>query len=540
MTGVTLQWRNYRYFPYEKEFARRETEQLFGVSARADESGIHIPTFSFHALKAARLTYIARAVPPSGDVVIPQQVMLEATASVGPTNRQATRYSAHGLHEYKGRFNPQVVRAIGNMLGLRANDRVLDPFCGSGTTLLECAHAGWNATGIDLNPLAIQISNAKIHAIRSASRVAALADLVIEQLQAYSRLSSSCDLKSGTIVSSLGTNWQRDLPAFSYLERWFPLPVLAQVVAIRRVLMDVVRAPADRRIFEVILSDQLRDVSLQDPRDLRIRLRRDAEPNYPLIDLFVRSLPDRLGKIVRAKAALGTINTAQRAFLQDNRTSLRTNGLKAGAFDAVITSPPYEAALPYIDTQRLSLVLFGHIGAGEIQRTEQALTGAREIGPVERRELEAQIVAGDPGLPADVVELCRELLAAASGPGNGFRKQNRPALVYRYFKGMASFFSSVRGLVKPGGKVALVVGPTKTTLSGREYVIDTPRHLIAIGVHCGLAESFALKMDTYQRYDLHQRNSIASEMLTVLEAPPRNSVPRGRSSVGQPARSPAH
>ena len=67
------------------------------------------------------------------------------------------------------------------------------------------------------------------------------------------------------------------------------------------------------------------------------------------------------------------------------------NGRAPRAFDAVITSPPYATALPYIDTQRLSLVLLGLIGADELRATEAALVGAREITIGERRALEAEL-----------------------------------------------------------------------------------------------------------------------------------------------------
>jgi hypothetical protein len=56
-------------------------------------------------------------------------------------------------------------------------------------------------------------------------------------------------------------------------------------------------------------------------------------------------------------------------------------------------------------------------------------------------------------------------------------------------------------------------------MNGREYVIDTPRLLMAVGEKCGFHPLFERPMDTYQRYDLHQRNSVGSETLLVLGAP---------------------
>jgi site-specific DNA-methyltransferase (cytosine-N4-specific) len=517
MSDARLEWRGYRYFPYERDFAHLEVANLFGTEAKSDGKGLRIPSGAFKASRAERLTYFARAVAPSGDVIVPRQARLEATLSKNSASRQATRYSAHSLHEYKGRFNPQVVRAIGNILGLPEQAWVLDPFCGSGTTLLECAHSGWNGVGIDRNPLAVGISNAKLRSLRNASRLAEYASRIAAEIGDMQGL-ATLEVNEQQIHRALGAAWSRELAAFDYLCEWFPMPVLAQIAAIRRIVSRVVRAKEDRHVFDIILSDHLRDVSLQEPLDLRIRRRKYAAVNYPLTQLFADSLEVRLGRVLRAREALGEVEGSQQAILADNRNVDQGIRKPRGGFDAVITSPPYETALPYIDTHRLSLVLLGYISPSQIQSTERELTGAREISVRERRELESEIRDGNAGLPNEIMDLCRELLSSAYGPGNGFRRNNRPALAYRYFKNMAQFFSGLKNLVRPGGKVALVVGPSKTTLSGKEYVIDTPRLLTLIGKRYGLRPVLLAEMDTYQRYDLHQKNSIATEMLTVMQA----------------------
>lgn len=521
MTEAILEWRSYKYFPYERDFARLEAEKLFRSTSREEPRGLRIASGAFWA-EAARLTYFARAVHPGGEVVVPHQTRLEASAHADERERQATRYSAHGLHEYKGKFNPQVVRAIGNMLGLGEKATVLDPFCGSGTTLLECAHAGWSAIGVDRNPLAVRIANAKVQALRRADgNLQEMAAAVVEALSRKVAILASPTKADPRLADNvLGPGWLGELPNRDYLQAWFPLLVLAQVVMIQRVLRLHVASAADRAIFEVVLSNHLRDASLQEPADLRIRRRKECQENYPLADWFMGSLPVRVERIARARQALGVVNGSQRAVLGDIRSiDLRKMpGFPRGGFDAVITSPPYETALPYIDTQRLSLVLLGDIEATEVQETEKALIGARDIGLTERRAIEDAIRQGS-GLPPNVIEVCRELLDAAAAPGNGFRRVARPALVYRYFKNMEGFFVNLRRALRPGGQVALVVGTNRTVLGGKEFVIDTPRLLAAVGESCGYSRVEERRMDTYQRYDLHQKNSINAEMLIVLRAP---------------------
>jgi site-specific DNA-methyltransferase (cytosine-N4-specific) len=385
--------------------------------------------------------------------------------------------------------------------------------------LLESAHSGWNAVGIDRNPLAVHIANAKLNAFRRAVHHKEFAVAVVDVLRTrFSSLFGARRTTSGQLTRLLGENWQRTLPCFSYLSDWFPAPVLGQIAAIRRTIEAVVPATEDRAVLDVVLSDQLRAVSLQEPLDLRVRRRKDPAENYPLLDLFVDAVLERLERVVRARAVFTKVRGRQLAILGDSRLAARGHGGPRHGFDAVITSPPYETALPYIDTQRLSLVLFGHVDAAGLQTTEKELIGAREISTTERRQLEDDI-GGRNGLPHEITDLCRELLAAASRQGNGFRRRNRPALLYRYFRNMAAFFANLRSTMRPGARVALVVGTNRTTLSGREYVIDTPRLLTLVGRHAGFDQATEYPMDTYQRYDLHQRNSIDREVLLVLTAP---------------------
>jgi SAM-dependent methyltransferase len=522
MTEAILEWRNYRYFPYELDFARLEVERLFLACPQEDLAGLRIPSSSLSQDGAERLTYFSRVLHPSGSVTVPQQTRLEASAQVEERERQATRYSAHGLHEYKGKFNPQVVRAIANILGLKEGAWILDPFCGSGTTLLECAHLGWNVVGVDRNPLAVRIANAKLHALRRSNGPlqAIAAAIVIALGKSAAVLSGAKRISRERMDEYLGRNWIHELPQVDYLLAWFSLSVLAQVAAIRRAI-NTCSYSKDRAVFEVILSDLLRKVSLQEPADLRIRRRKEPASNYPLIDLFIEALPKRIERIARARLALGAVRGRQLALFNDicSIDLRQCAGLPITGFDAVITSPPYETALPYIDTQRLSLVLLGDIKSSEIQRTERALIGARDISTSERRALEEAIRSDKDCCSIEVRELCRELLAAVMLPGNGFRRKNRPALVYRYFRNMAAFFVNVKSVMKSGAKLALVVGKNRTTLGGHEYEIDTPRLLAEVAEGCGYSRVEEREMDTYPRYDIHRNNSIDTETLVILAAP---------------------
>lgn len=71
-----------------------------------------------------------------------------------------TSYLTHGLHDYPARMIPQIARRLIEDYSQKG-DFLLDPFCGSGTTLVEARLTGRNALGSDINPFAILLSKVK-------------------------------------------------------------------------------------------------------------------------------------------------------------------------------------------------------------------------------------------------------------------------------------------------------------------------------------------------------------------------------------------
>jgi hypothetical protein len=518
---VQLLWHDYRYFPYERRLAEREAGLLFAGSHTELASGIaftgDLPSDACH-----RLTYF-KAVQSGTSFVIPDQAKLEASGNgngsawnaaaqpIPSLRRQSTRYSAHGLHEYRGKFNPQVVRAVGNLFGLAEGSWVLDPFCGSGTTLLEAAHIGWNCFGVDINPLGVLIANAKLAAFNASPEIL---DREATSLAKRLKATPSRD------------DWREHLPEPEYLEAWFPRAVLGKLRAILAAL-DETKPKALSDVFRVILSDVCREVSYQDPGDLRIRRRKKTAGDYPAIELFLESMETRIGAVIRARHHMQPKKgTTQLAVFGDTREVARTVGIllknrRRDAFDAAITSPPYATAMPYLDTQRLSLALLGLIGSRELRSGEKKLIGNREIADKERLRFESDLETNAGELPEKVITFCRKLRNLANHDSHGFRRRNVPALTYKYLADMAAMFASIREVIKPHGRYALLVGRNMTTLRGREVPIDTPQLLAEVAASRGWRVEEMMPFETYHRYDVHQNNSIREETLLVLRSPGR-------------------
>ena len=129
------------------------------------------------ATRAAQLGE-SLAVAPS------DQAAASGANDESPTRDDATRAHVHGFHSYPARMHPETAAKLVRTL-TEPGMRVLDPFCGSGTVLVETVLAGREPYGTDLNPLAVRLSQVKLRAwapgyadelLASARAVAAFAD----------------------------------------------------------------------------------------------------------------------------------------------------------------------------------------------------------------------------------------------------------------------------------------------------------------------------------------------------------------------------
>ena len=493
---MKLVWHSYRYYPYERELARREGVSLLpGGQLREVIDGYEVVGAVDHST-IKRLTYFSGLVN-GHSFTHTAQSHLESRSRSGK-NRQATRYSVHGLHEYKGKFNPQVAKSLLNIFGAQPGDKVLDPFCGSGTTLVECAHIGIQGFGTDLNPLAVYIANAKLLALTTpAAQLCSALDKIADKLRRAS-------MRTVRIVDSDRTR---------YLEDWFDLPILQSLEIVRTEIEAEAGSLAP--VFLVIASNLIRDYSRQDPHDLRIRRRKSPLPSTPFVDAFLFSARQALACIKDTQSVLDDEAPLGQADLC-NAMDIRSQHIP-GAFDAAVTSPPYATALPYIDTHRLSLVWLELLGVSRLHELEATLIGSREIRGSSRREVVDAQESNSAELPDREAEFCA-LLQQALGPSDGFRRKAVPSLLYRYFAAMRDSFDAIRPTMKPGAPFGLIVGHNHTVLGGVRYDINTPVHLVSLAENTGWAVEEILELQTYQRYGYHMNNAVSAESLIILRA----------------------
>ena len=512
----------YRMWHYEEKLRTREIECLTGktidttLAAKPVMLSLEQPAI----WQARRLTFTRDLVVGSihGKFQPTWQKVLE-NGHADPTKRKDPKYVTHGLHPFKGKFYPQLVKSLLNISDAPIGSHLLDPYCGSGTTLLEGMLNGFAAYGCDYNPLSAKLSHAKT-SILSVPRY--IADLSIRTI--LDRLSH----QRGPLPATLD---QFPHSTHDELVKWFPVPVLHKI----NWLLTQARLFGTQTLvdfFEIIISSLIREVSDQDPTDLRIRRRKEPLDDAPVLEMFRDRLEQQHIRLQRYWSVAGrqpgplTPPTVIQGDSREKET-MQALGLQTGSVDCVITSPPYATALPYIDTDRLSLLAILGIPSSGRTDLEENLTGSREIRRRAKAQADADLLnekAADT-LPSCVVEAIRKIHQANQSIEVGFRRANMPALLWRYFCDLKQNLSQITDVLKPGAKAFYVVGDSRTKAGGTWVAIQTCESLTSIGEMVGLRHIEDIDIDVTTENYKHIKNADHKEQGNYLRKELEPSIP---------------
>ena len=314
--------------------------------------------------------------------------------------RERTKH-VHRLHPYHGKFIPQLVEVL---LGryFEPRSHVLDPFSGSGTTLVQALESGHDATGVELAAF-----NTLLIGVKTASYD--LAALRAELLDVCARLDS---LEA------------RRRAASTYARQWYAPRALAELLAFRELIAEYVH----RDVLRVVLSRAARSArraahfDLEAPREPQLgeywchKHRRRCRPVETAAGFLRRYTLDTLARIeqfarVREPASTATVEQGDA-----REARYRTT------FDGVVTSPPYPGLIDYHEQHRYAYELLGLDDRRELELgaaaagTSRAALDAYSAGVACALERAASAVV--PGGPILVVvndrrDLYPEILAGA-------------------------------------------------------------------------------------------------------------------------------
>lgn len=434
--------------------------------------------------------------------------LLDSSSLQIPTKR-CLRYATHGLHEYRGKFFPQLVGALMNIAELARDSLVLDPMCGSGTTLVEARLAGRRSVGMDMNPLSVFVAKAKCRALSMKPRTLVRA---YQDIQELVNTNTSCMSGSACFAQLLESDQ-------AYLNRWFGSQTLSELDRIDW----AIRQLPDRGLqtfYRVCMSNILRFVSWQKDDDLRVRRCSTQISDGETIGKFLdearrstRTVATFLAE--RRPTGLGRYTVRE----ADAREAAKYLPELVGKVDAIITSPPYATALPYIDTDRLSLIYLGLLPHHDHRRRDALMIGNREVTTGKRAEYWSFFEAYESQLPSGTSALVRRIDSLNKGGDAGFRRRNLSALLAKYFFDMRKTLHQAFLLLKPGGTMFLIVGDNRTTAGGEQIEIRTAEHLSEIACGLGFRMTDELAMDMLASRDVFRKNTMRSEQIMRFDKP---------------------
>jgi site-specific DNA-methyltransferase (cytosine-N4-specific) len=505
--------------PFERALARAELTGLLPRAYGSDPFG-PIPSTTVRVAGdcvpslIARLAYWEEIIYDGRHTT--HQVVLERTAS-GKSTRQYRnlRYGSHDIHEYRGKFFPQLVRALLNYARLPEGALVLDPMSGSGTTNCEVRLLGMRAIGMDLNPLSVLIAKTKCDLLTAdPAELQADATRILRSLRT--------ERTAGVIRNIPWTSEDR-----AYLSRWFDAEALVDVAMILSAIG--VEQTTSSAFLRLSLSNVLRRVSWQKNDDLRVRKEIVPYPRGLALDLFGERVEGQLKKLIPFLHAVreghgATTMHAADVREGDSRIIGDTLSQYAGMCDALITSPPYATALPYLDTDRLSLIALGLLPRADHRTRDTLMIGNREVTEAQRRALWASYMERKADLPPSVQELVDGLGRSYHHDSVGFRRRNLPALIAKYFLDMTAVLQSSLSLMRKGAPAFFVVGSNSTRVDGVLLTIQTEQLLQDVAMRLGWRFDRKLSMELLPSRDIFRENRGTAETLLSFTAGPTRAA----------------
>lgn len=355
----------------------------------------------------------------------------------------------HYLFRYPAKFHAPVARALIEQY-TTPGSLVLDPFCGSGTLMVEAAATGRSSIGIDVDPVAALVASAKVH--RYDARLEASAENLLARLVRWERSEDEYSLRMFRRLR--GDNYRTQLspvepwvPALSNLDHWFRDYVVIDLGRIRKVIETTAMPESHRLLMRVVFASIIRNASNADPVPVSgvevtsYMKERDAQGR--LINPFA------LFRQALNRAVVATAQFAEAADATCSARAVQGDATRLGqhvrrTVDAVVTSPPYHGAVEYYRRHMLEMYWLGATKSHD----ERLALLQKYIGRPKVARSHPYVSNG--ALTTALAARWEERIRAVS--------DERADAFRHYIAGMSKFFDGLAPHLQPGSPVVLVVG----------------------------------------------------------------------------------
>lgn len=287
-------------FLYEGQLAKLELRAFGCTAVETDDDDNTVLRAHVNGQAPAILTRSAYVGSLDGAPSVYQELIRPAYQG-GRFNRtrSVNQYLTHWIYPYRGKFHPQMVRGLFNMLGVGPASHVLEPYSGSGTAAVEASLLGAHCVAIDMSPLCVLLTKVKAGSWQRATAIRSRVEALLRRVPAP--------------------------------ERFDPTDESDHVVAD---FLQVARM--------VSLSDQARR-----GRDGRTAFRKNLTAMLESVEAHARAIAEFDIEPGEVRACVG------------DARHLAGARVKPSSIDACVTSPPYSIALDYVANDDHALKALG-------------------------------------------------------------------------------------------------------------------------------------------------------------------------------------
>lgn len=239
----------------------------------------------------------------------------------------STGYATHSLFPYRGKFHPQLIKSILNIIGIKNGELVLDPMCGSGTTNIEAALIGINSVAVDISPFCRLMTKTKFESLRAKNEELQQLLKKKDKLFNFFAANKKYDSKKNNQLFESEANYYLTLLAFLDSMGYF----------------NRTKSSTHKELFNRVFERYI----------------------YTVLNYLENPFYDKenLGNVIISKES-----TAMNIKYEDN------------SFDGIITSPPYSFAIDYASNDKDQLEYLGL----DVEKLKEKMIGLRGKNKTER------------------------------------------------------------------------------------------------------------------------------------------------------------
>lgn len=382
----------------------------------------------------------------------PDTFEIQRTKKPELTNGRANKLNPqdrafHDWYRFVLSFPPHLVRDYLNKFGLDKNSVILDPFCGTGTTLVEVKLAGMRGIGLEGNPFPHFASTVKTNWALDADELSLRTRQIADQALASLKSQGIDDnLSFGNLKDIKLKTLSPDIEKLLLTNSISPLPLHKTLVLFECLQQHkeesfyghALLALGNALVFKISNLHFGPEVGVKKPKD-----------DMSVIANWLLEIEKIANDLRRVE---GQPFPETKVHLADARTIAM---LEPTSINAVITSPPYPNEKDYTRTTRLESVLLGFINSKEeLRELKRRLVRSNTRG-IYKEDDDDKLISDFPEIQriADEIEKRRIEL----GKDSGFEKLY-PRAAKLYFGGMAKHLADLRKILRPGAQLAYVVG----------------------------------------------------------------------------------